>query len=552
MSKPKSFKEREQEARTERMELEVELLRKQVTEEKPRPIPEPSLGDAEQRARIKKLRLEKEALLYQQTDKYRRQEWIKTLTGAGTLVTATVALLGILFSGYQWGEKSKDDERTRAQERLDRALLLLADKEQAQRLAGVVSLKSFLDREDPSHIDQVLLAFASTLAIEGSLPVRNAIVSALADVDAEAVGKSHLDRALKALCETSRGLMRSGDLMTGRLSRNRQDEVFKETLAKAQSTATAISVTLRNGARIVDMAGIYLGDADISGLSMPGTRFDDSVLERTDFSGSDLLGSSFIGSEFAGARFIAADLRNAVFGLEKSQEELRLPFNFVADRMSDWARFRAHQNDAKELLWIEGPDFRCADLRGADFTGIPIFDMSSDKPPTQDDILVVLGFDFDGANLEGTDFQAARIFGWSNGDRGKDSIIQTGSSTSYTVGEDRLFTSWLRPETRITANGMALHRVALGRLGSMFRATNWQSAKLPIGFSGYLSQLPTLGWRQEQEPAECKPRAPWQYPPEHLGLLNTSGLDWLWSGRACRSMPDGNDECVEVAYTPEP
>lgn len=315
MPKPKSLKEREQEARTVRMELEVALLQKQLTEEKLPSPSGPSLNDSEQQARINKLLLEQDALRYQQTNKYRSQEWLKTITGAGSLVAATVALMGILISGYQWFENSKAGHQTRDQERLDKALLLLADKEQSQRLAGVVSLKSFLDREEPSHIDQVLLAFASAMAIEDSLSVRNAIVAALVDIDTRVVEKSHLDRGLRALCETSRGLAKAERLLIRRRAKYNNNDAEEETAIRLlQSTGDAIVALLRKGARAQDMSGVFLEGKDLSGIVMPGTRLNNSILGRADFSNADLSDAVFIGADLTATQFVAADLRNAVFG----------------------------------------------------------------------------------------------------------------------------------------------------------------------------------------------------------------------------------------------
>lgn len=200
--------------------------------------------------------------------------------------------------------------------------------------------------------------------------------------------------------------------------------------------------------------------------------------------------------------------------------------------------------DGRWQVVISGPNFSCADLRGADFSGAPIFHMSQDEFFKRQEIFVQ-GFNFNGANLEGADFQFAKVFGLGHRSYREYSGVETNGGTGIGSGAIDAFMGQLGPESRLLAEEMDLHESSLLRLMMNFSASNWQAAKLPRGFYGYFLSNSEM----EEEPgSECTPRSPWQYPPEYLGPLDSSGLDWLQPAVSCRMMQDGDHECFDVSY----
>lgn len=558
-SKPETLAQREQRARTEKLELELQLLKRQLAkDELSTPPREPSLDDREKQARIDKLALEKEALRYQQTPVFRKQEALKTITGAGSLVAATVALIGLLLSAFQWFQNDSSNQNLRAQERLDRALVLLGNKDEGQRLAGVISLKSFLDGagatpQDPddaksSHVDQALLALTTMLAIEDSLPVRNAILAALTDINPKALPKPTLDRALKALCETSRGLMEAGGLWD---DFGYSPEPLNETPIgrRAHGTAEAIVVLLQKGARTQDMSRLYLKEVDLAGIEMPGTNFDDSNLSDSDFSNALLSGSSFVGANLLSTKFEAADLRHAVFGLprEKARTRFRGGRDFVAVQMIKAGR--AAEDAGSKLVHpdLRGPDFSCADLREADFSGLHVFDL------TQEEFMegnphASSPFDFSGANLEGANFRRSTVYGIVRREILMGSHVTeyamnfpfAGGGTGILFGDVEVYLEPIHEDSRFLVATMPKYKTSLFSMEYMLGRTNWWSAKLPQGISGYLGEecevhkwLPMEG---------CTARVPWGLAASYD--KDVCSPDWLENDmRGCRLMSDGRVDC---------
>src|ERR1700722_6420851 len=132
-----------------------------------------------------KTRLENRLLARQLTRKYQWCEWLKS-NGSSSLI-ALVTLVGILFSASHWSTEQSKNRQVRTEERLDQALSMAADENPNRRLAGISSLTSFLTQTDDKTNSQALVALCGRLAVEDSAPVRNALVSSIADLDSKVI-----------------------------------------------------------------------------------------------------------------------------------------------------------------------------------------------------------------------------------------------------------------------------------------------------------------------------------------------------------------------------
>ena len=163
--------------------------------------------DTKDEVLTEKTRLETRLLAQQLTPSYRRQQSVKTVISASGLIIALVSVIGGFLSVANWFLEQKRDREIHAEERLDRALTLLADENPSKRLAGVISLRSFTSEKNDLLNTQVLQALSGRLAFEESAAVRNAILFSFEDVDAKVVNAQVLHRALQSLAETSRSLV---------------------------------------------------------------------------------------------------------------------------------------------------------------------------------------------------------------------------------------------------------------------------------------------------------------------------------------------------------
>jgi hypothetical protein len=276
-----------------------------------------SADAAEQKARIDKLSAKAQVLQYQLSLPAQRNERLKAIANLAGLITGVTAILGLIFSIWQSSRSANVAREFQTEERFHRSLALLGESAPSARLAAVVSLNGFLGGDHEKQVPQVLLAFASTLALESSQAVRNALVAAIENLEPGTVKKRELDNALSYLIQVSRGLVLEGNLW-----RERRDNFYfppqPDTVeARAVSVAAAIVALLRKNARANDMSRAYLAGEDFRNLDLEGVSFDDSILASSDFRNAILEHASFIDADldtvaFNGARLRGARLRQTV------------------------------------------------------------------------------------------------------------------------------------------------------------------------------------------------------------------------------------------------
>jgi uncharacterized protein YjbI with pentapeptide repeats len=432
-----------------------------------------ALEQEEQRARIQKLRADTELAAIQLSERHQRYERMKAIAGVGGLVTAAAAVLGLFLSASQWLQSEKSARRLRVEERLDRALSSMGGDNPAMRLAGVVSVSSFL-QNDRDYAPQALQALTNALALEDSITVRNAIVSIIQGVDPKKFSDRELRTALESLVLVSRGLVHEGDLWSTRRASVFATPAHNSVESRALSVATAIAGLLHKGARTPDLSRVYLAGVDLRGLDLRGLKWDDAILAWADFSRANLSAASFKDSDMESTRFVNAKLAKADFSLSVDPLSAKRRFDYVKQQMSR-NKQHAHGAGTSDSFWINGPDFSCADLGGASFARhplLPIFANDLGDP-------IKYHASFQRANLVGTKFVSIRGFGVVPvGQPYDNQPFPTGASgASWGSSDQYATTDFMLQEDAPLKGGQELFSSALQAFGYEFSGSNWRAAK---------------------------------------------------------------------------
>lgn len=356
--------------------------------------------EEEQRYRIKKLQLETTILSYQSKPGYIRLLRLQSAASIASFVTAGVAVAALCASSWQWFSTQQQSRDDKINERLDAALTRLSNQTPAGRLTAVVALRSFLEEPDQRIHYQVLRVYTSTLSIEDSPTVRNAIVSSLETINTRQVSVQTLQAALSNLVAEDRDMIKEGRL--GSLHEEKELALDREVSARADSVVRAIVVLLRAGCTEKNFSGLYLEGADFHGLDLSHAKFDNAYLSEANFEGALLNDASFDHADINYANFSGGHLARAQL-TEKGPG-----YNPLYVELERNTRHFNSRQSTKEVVFAPMPDFTNADLRDADFTGLPIL------PIVEKDSKLTFDVDdpkFKGATLTGTDFRRAVVFG---------------------------------------------------------------------------------------------------------------------------------------------
>lgn len=441
------------------------------------------------------------ALLEEQlTPAARRREWIKALASASGVILAVVALLGAVISAGEWFASQKKDRDVRNEERFERALTLLSEARPPQRAAALTTLGSFIDADNQQRDRQVLVSVANALPLEDDPSVRGAMVSFFDDIDPQVVGKLGLDAALKSLSYASRELVLRSDYW------HERDTLFSATGgSKDGATLTALERTMaglmRKGAATHNMSGVYLEGANLSNLDLTGTNFDDAILRTANFENAMLTGASFIGADIEAAHFARADLRLAQFRYFTGTVASDAHNNFVEFEFTraDWQFLKTKQPQA---VGVVQPDFSCADLRGADFSGSYLVGMGQDLTG----VFVNGAAMFEGADLAGANFDDIVVYSLVPGAPKAMPALPlpvTVTASTPMLGK-YVFVQALFGPRDATSGDAKGYESALGELQESFDGTNWAKAKLPPEFAKWLAENKP----DSTSSLTCKPRHP--------------------------------------------
>jgi len=424
----------------------------------------------------------------------------KALAGVSAVVGAVVAIVAMLVSAHQWQESQDRDRQTRVEERLDKTLERLGDPAPTKRLSAVVSLRSFLTREGARHHEQVLTSLTNLLALEPEPMVGSAVVAMLTSVEPGSFAPGVLEASLGSLAKVSRALVAQGNLLNRDALQNRPADI----VARAQSVAAAIAAMVRLGVRITDLSGIYCVGCKFGGVSLNGVRFNNADLYLADFSNAGLQGASFDGADLEGSRFVAADLRQARLTHSTIDRLDRTEETYVT------RRFQKLSGQPVPIIEVSGPNFNCADLRGAVFSGQPIFAFVSTKAVIHrarfdTPALWVKHTTFVKADLQGADFSGVGFFG-----AGPESATPPFPVRSKQLRSDYPGVAFFEGELSNDSPGATFdpsYGVNLDVLRGSLAATNWTKAILPRPLQEWLkaNQPPSYSGSSNQQP--CEPRS---------------------------------------------
>ena len=342
--------------------------------------------DSDAVLRRRKLRLETRLLIQQLRPRTWCLEVAKVVIGAITIF----GLIGTFILGLRQideARKSRDDQR------FDQAVARLGSPAPTVRLSGVAGLGLYLQPQEKARQRATLRYIANALALEQDPTVRGELIDTLSHLRPPKISQDDLNDTLETLRDRNRALYaRQRGIFVEKLIHGAtklddpgNDETYlgqlsQEDLAPLRATATAITALIRNGARTKDLSHIYCAACDFTGKTweMMNPNFpkvadfananaaDTLDLSRTDFTGAILRYSNFIGVDLHGASFDSADLVNV---------------NFAGADLTN-AKFTDYAHSDYFMLFMETaghdyppyfPDFTCADLSGADFTGSVFF-----------------------------------------------------------------------------------------------------------------------------------------------------------------------------------
>jgi uncharacterized protein YjbI with pentapeptide repeats len=403
--------------RISKLELEIEQLQRQLSSSAPPPDPEQHLRASKLEREIQYLDKQlapatlpsdpDEALLHSKLELEIRQlkdqtsrsnnllEWVK----AGATPIAVIALIWTMFVGYR---QIRDNTETRDEERFDKAVSRLGSSNSSERLTGVAGLGLFLtERQKGRHV-ATLTFMTGAIAAEKDPIVRGSLLELLDHLDPNVVSQDARDQGLRSLIDKNRTLVLNASSPVAataapwkRGEELRFHELSDSDKALLDATATAITLFVGKGTRILDFSGIYCVGCIFSIprgiLDLAQSHFDRALLRDANFTQTNLHGASFDAADLIGSKFIRSNLEGALFtdSSEPPDESYVIRYSIVTGKQA------------------KSPDFGCADLTQADFSGSSFFGLTEGS---DDRDLRATSPNLEKANLTSTNFSRIRLF----------------------------------------------------------------------------------------------------------------------------------------------
>jgi uncharacterized protein YjbI with pentapeptide repeats len=447
-------------------------------------------------AQSHKTELKAKLLEWQLSPAYQRLDRIKTYSSASGLILASIAIIGGILSVFTWIADRTRERDLRAQERLDRILAGLSAPHVEQRVTSIAGLHYAIVESAPARNAQIVTSLTNALPLDKSSVARSTILTVFRSLDMRTTGQQPLNAGLASLALNSRVLMKESGLSEGLGTQ----DIWEKGLTSRHGAvlvdlADAITIFLRKGAKIKDLSGVYLAKQDLSGLTLDGMSFDVAILASANFSSAKLREASFAGSHLEGARFVAADLRKAKFNQAPRNTFMR-PYIM---------RLRVLKPQGAGInSSVEMPDFSCADLQGADFSGHALFVF------VESDAAKVIGYyhwpvRFQGANLSGVNlrgldpFSVGPIKPFAGCCGGEGSKIKGNVFLDNYRPDDEAKLDDSMKNIPITANGII----------KSFSGSNWKSASLPVWLREFLESQDVTETYKFDDGYPCEPLAPW-------------------------------------------
>jgi uncharacterized protein YjbI with pentapeptide repeats len=407
--------------------------------------------DEEAKFRIEKLAQELKFLKYQTSRKYFAIEYLKALSGIGSVLAAIFTFSAVIFSVVKWSDDNKQARIAREDDKFSIALAAISDPLPQKRLGAAITLKSFIDQGDKVKISQVVLSLTNALAYEDNATTRNGILDVLRSLDFNLIDTGTQTGGLKSLVNLDKSMAHQLQLFWPHSPKS----PYLSTDA-IQGLSSAIAIFLKHRVFVPDMSNIYLEALELPGIEFPlKTDFSHSMIINSDLDSASCISCIFKDCDLDETTFRKANLKNANFSYSST-----FAMGVVLSNI-----MRRHG--------YAGPRFDSANIEGAMFTNYPLvyFKSAKELPPDT----YIENPNFTGADMGNADFIGCLIYTATS--KIKEDTSFFGNSQSYFLS-DSLAMKGYQMDSRISQS-VGNHKDYFEDARWNFSQSNWKQAKLP-------------------------------------------------------------------------
>lgn len=461
-----------------------------------------NLAERQAEAHIEKLKVEHEILKQKLTPAHQRREFLKAISGVGAMLAGLAAVAALFFSVIRATNELNQQREFHIEERLESALIRIASDSVGERLSAIVSLKGFLEATDKVRQERSLISLAHMLAVEENATSRAAILEIFRGLNPAYISLGAVDTATETLVGLSRSLTLSGKLNRKNAAGKRYPPL-SERDALARAVGQAIASLISFGTNVRDFSGIYCPNCDFVSQRLNGANFDRAVLIRADFSDAILTDASFDQADLEGTRFRKAKLQRAHLTQSESRHVVGALTMQYGTMQYGWSRL------SDDLYPVGMPDFNCADLTGADFTGRVLFGL------VRADAKLIHHYNFKPSSfryaiLDGTKLASIRVYGVNRKSADIALPFTTTSTASHGVHISRhgkeywVFEADLGTTSQLSwTNESVNFRKSMDQLAWAFVGSNWKKALLPPALAEFLTHF---DWGEREVPSQSGDR----------------------------------------------
>jgi uncharacterized protein YjbI with pentapeptide repeats len=309
---------------------------------------------------------------------------IKNIVAVGGILTVAGTAYGLYDSYDKTIVERKRVALSEQRSQFDESIKKLESKSTISKLVAVSVLSGYLNQNYQSFHHQILFTFAGVAATEIDLQTQAAILDVIKALDTKSISPADWEYFQSILVSQSRALMIKGNLYRERQfgieGRKPSDEEVS-----ARHVSGLIAENVRKGAvpNYTDYRGIYCEACDFSNGKFPtGANFTAAALDKANFRNATLDAAVFNNADMGGAIFAESYLKDAKF---RTVTEGHLDDGLPTDANDDAARrlFTPYLQHIQQLLQSQArvvitmPDFSCANLQGAHFENLALFNVPS-------------------------------------------------------------------------------------------------------------------------------------------------------------------------------
>lgn len=291
----------------------------------------------EQEFKVKKLEQELKFLAYQNSKKFLKLEWIKALSGLGSIFAALVALGTVIFSVIKWTDDNKELRLSRKKEEFSKLIALTQDLSPQKKVAAFIALRSYLDKNDSVANSQIIMSLTTAMSFEDNYHTRNVLLDVLKKLDFSIVDTVTLKQGLTSLVASNRAIAELQSLNgIKNIMATSADSSEYPILNKLTFLNNSIEVFLRKNIFIPDMSEMFLWKPNFSNIKFPEkTNFSGSMFFDADLSNVTCRSCSFKDVNFHSARFYKSDFQYSDFSYsEYLHYDSRLFYFIELDELS--------------------------------------------------------------------------------------------------------------------------------------------------------------------------------------------------------------------------